>query len=194
MKKLKSMKASKKLIYILVFFLLTSLFLYFAGYHITVKGALNSTKIINKDSIYLGKAETKSYSAYFYENEDTYDTIIVRRKALWIKSECSFWSNKTDNMIETAGGCHIGDLTSGITTIPIVCKDENVSYITIDADGEKITKDIKPNKITAFTWNRGVSREDIFGTAYDENRDVLYSMNSPKFDAREKNWITWSNV
>lgn len=184
----------KKIICSLIFFFTLCLIIYLMGYHITVKGVLVHCDTINKNSLYLGKADTKSYCVLFFENADTYDTIIIKKKAFFLKSDCSFWSNKTDNMIETTGGCHIDNRSDGLTTIPIVCKDEKVSYIIIRADGDQVTKNVSTGAITVFSWNKYISRADITGEAYAKDGKILYVMNEKERDNQGKDWITWCRM
>lgn len=171
---------------------ISTLALCFMGYHISEKRAAMGTGVIDKNSILLGETNTKDYHVLFYENTDTYETIVLEKKLFFWKVIVSFWGHMDDAPLVVSGGCSYGDSNKGVTTISVLCNDDKVAYIIIDADGKKIRKDVSVNKKAIFTWDCGIARDNIFGEAYDENDVLLYTTNTVEEDNHNKRWITWS--
>ena len=172
-------------------FLIGTIVLSYMGYHLSAKRAAVNTGFINENAIVLGETNTKYYHILFYENADTYETIVLERKLFLWKAIVGFSGHKDSAPLVISGGCSFGDSNKGVTTISVLCNDDKVAYINIDADGKKIRKDVSVNKNPIFTWDCGIGRDNIFGEAYDKNDVLLYRTSTFEQDNRNKRWITW---
>ncbi len=60
------------------------------------------------------------------------------------------------------------------TVYAVEVNDDEVSYIEIGSDSERIRKYINESKIIIFSWDKAVRWNDFNGIAYSEEGNAIY--------------------
>lgn len=170
---------------------------YVDGVRFSAQQAAVSSHYIDENSILLGEAEIGSYKVFFYENDDKYRTIITENfYSIWRLNRNSSWANKSEDALKMVGWCSMTDNENGkgLTAIPVQSYDENVAYIEMGPEGNRIIKDAVYGELIVFAWEYSVKWNDLNAIAYSADNEPLYKLGYEKVGGMiktdELRWLT----
>lgn len=154
--------------------LLIIIITYMLGYRFTPEQAARANSWIHKDSILMGREDFGAAQVYLFENQDKYYTVIADYKFPFWRSGVNFWANKTEDKIKLVGWCSYTTGGKRITVVPVQCYDENVAYIEMGPEPERLRKDIPLKQTVIFSWEKSIPWNDLNGFAYSKDHKKLY--------------------
>ena len=152
---------------------------YFERVGLDAQQAANRSHFIDTESVLLSEVEVGSYKVFFYENDDKYRTIITeKRHFLWMLNSGSFWANKTDDKVKMVGWCTMADTGNGegLTAIPVQSYDEQVAYIEMGPEADRIVKSVPYGDTVIFAWDKDIPWNDLNAIAYSSGGQPLYKL------------------
>ena len=133
---------------------------------------------------------------YIYDSYSCYDVVHVERTLLGWKQFDTYlnwpkWSMYEENIgIEVAGANLHFRYDEGVQLFPFMVYDENVKSIEVTCFEQTQTKEITPGGMVLFTFDAalGQSNEDVEATAYDENGNAVY-----RLETQNGRWV-WVSI
>lgn len=149
---------------------------YANGKRIEAYASAQSSHWIDEESILLGEVEMYPFHIFLYENEDKYRTIATKYSFPFWELGSSSWANKTDDLIKLVGWYSVTSDGEGITVVPIQCFDDNVAYIKMGDNDDRLRKEVKVGEVVIFSWATSLRWNDLNGIAYSKDDKPLYKL------------------
>lgn len=165
---------------------------YALGFRLTARAAAERSGRLNQTSKVIGTYDWGDVQFFFYESDANYDTIAsVRHLNGWRSDDFYFvWPKypaDKGGIIVTSGLYFFRD-DQGILILPVLCRDEEITRITVTAFGQTKSADLETGvlSVLAFENNDIAKEDDTVGYAYDRNGNIRYEL---KWDESLVRWV-----
>ena len=158
---------------------ITAVTFYLTGVRFHAQQAARASSYVDEGTILLADADIDSHRIFFYENADQYNTVLTKKYLImWGNSSGSFRVPKTDDAVKLVGWCSFGDGQNheGFTAIAVQNYDEDVMYIKMGPDNDRVVQNTPCGETTVFLWNKCIRWNDLNAVAYSVDEKPLYQL------------------
>lgn len=180
MNKIKKMSKYTVLIAIII------IILFGLGYRFTGLQAAKNHYGVGKDAELLGQVKYDWGNVYLFKTDKGPQTIISKRFGLLWRAKVGFHMNNSNDAISVVGWGN--DINCTVYAVQVT--DNNVKYIEIGPEDNRIRKYVDKGNLIIFSWDKSIPWNDFNGKAYSTNGEVIYELRYPRLtSALSQTWL-----
>ncbi|WP_432664727.1 hypothetical protein R9X47_00610 [Wukongibacter baidiensis] len=158
-------------------------FLTLIGYRLTAESAAKAHAFLEKDAQKIEEIDFEWGKAYIYKIDDYYRTVLaIRSGFLWRSPVSTSLKNVDDKKddLRTVGLASVTIKNKSITILAIKNSDKSVAYVEAGPELDRVKKEINPEDIVIFSWDKPFYTHDIEPIALSKDNEKLYRYGYPE--------------